>query len=84
MHALQVLSPVCYHWPEKFQSYCMDKELPVSYEIYSVSGMAVKMKKLGRLQTGKIRLDDSGVNKGIYLLKVYKGAEVSVFKIMKY
>ena len=42
------------------------------------------MKKLGRLQTGKIRLDDNGVHKGIYLLKVYKGAEVSVFKFMKY
>lgn len=67
-----------------YLSFSMDKELHVSYEIYSVSGMAVKMKKLGRLQTGKIRLDDSGVNKGIYLLKVYKGAEVSVFKFMKY
>lgn len=66
-----------------YLSFGLNKEMPVSYEVYSTTGMRIKMKKLGNLQTDEIRLDDSGLNKGIYLLKVYKGTEISVFKFIK-
>lgn len=66
-----------------YLSFHSDWEMPVSYGIYSVSGKALKTKKLGTYQTGEVKVDDSGLTKGIYLLKVYKGTEVSVFKFMK-
>lgn len=66
-----------------YLSFNMDTEIPVSYEIYSMAGIVMQHKKLGILQTGKIRLDDSNLSKGLYLLKVYKGTEVSVFKYLK-
>lgn len=66
-----------------YLSFGLSKEMPVSYEVYSTTGVRIKMKKLGNLQTDEIRLDDSGLNKGIYLLKVYRGTEISVFKFVK-
>ena len=61
----------------------MDEGVPVIYEIYSIAGRKLRMGNLGICQTGEFKLNDGGLERGMYLLKVYKGTETAVFKCMK-
>lgn len=61
----------------------MDEGVPVIYEIYSIAGRKLRMENLGICQTGEFKLNDGGLERGMYLLKVYKGTETAVFKCMK-
>lgn len=60
------------------------KEADVSIEIYSVTGQIVKQQNFGQRQAGTFRLDvnASGLNAGLYLVKVKAGEEASSRRII--
>jgi len=60
----------------------VDTPQDVRMELYSLAGKLLRSEKLGRCQTGDIRLPLQGIPSGSYLLNLYLGDKNEVVKII--